>query len=210
MKTQCPNCKAKFNVNEKNTGKKTKCPNCAGPFTIEPFVMAPLMTQASPPVKTAAPPVTPVESAAKTMEPPVATVTKIAEPIKAAETPVKEKPEPKKLSKTVYVYCWSGAQIIAGILGTLGLMLALRKGANSTLIAAFAAADVFLIGSILIELALYHKMWSRHPGWRSFHRSGCGGRIAACSGFQYLLGIVYVHRLRGRLQFIRSAALGNS
>ena len=50
-------------------------------------------------------------------------------------------------------------RIIAGILGVLGLMLAIRKGAHSTLIATFAAADVFLICSVAIEMLLFYKMW---------------------------------------------------
>jgi hypothetical protein len=41
-------------------------------------------------------------------------------------------------------------RIIAGILGGLGLMLATRKAAHSTLIAAFATADVFLVCSVLL------------------------------------------------------------
>ena len=51
-------------------------------------------------------------------------------------------------------------RIIAGILGALGLMLAIRKGAHSTLIATFAAADVFLICSVAIEMLLFYKMWA--------------------------------------------------
>ncbi len=126
MKTQCPGCKAKFNINGQSVGKKTKCPKCAHPFTIEPLVE------------------TTVQSPAKN-----------AEPVKTAE-----KLESKKLSKTVYVYCWAATQIIAGVFGLLGLMLALRKTANATLLATFAAGDVFLICSVVIELMLYYKMWS--------------------------------------------------
>src|SRR4030042_429541 len=122
MKTQCPGCKAKFNVNEQSVGKKTKCPKCAQPFTIEPLIETPVQ----PPVKTAES-ATPVESPAKTVE-------KIA----------KAKPESKELSKTVYVYCWAGAQIIAGVFGLLGVMLALRKVGNTTLLAVFAEGGLFL------------------------------------------------------------------
>jgi hypothetical protein len=138
MKTQCPGCKAKFNVNEQSVGKKTNCPKCAQPFIIEPLIETPVQ----PPVKTAES-ATPVESPAKT-------VGKIA----------KAKPESKELSKTVYVYCWAAAQIIAGVFGLLGVMLALRKAANTTLLAVFAAGDVFLVCSVVIELALFYKMWS--------------------------------------------------
>jgi hypothetical protein len=69
-------------------------------------------------------------------------------------------PESKAPSKAVFVYCWTGVRIIAGILAVLGLMLAIRKGAHSTLIATFAAADVFLICSIAIEMLLFYKMWA--------------------------------------------------
>ena len=64
------------------------------------------------------------------------------------------------MSKTVFVYCWTGVRIIAGVLGALGLMLAIQKGVNSTLIATFAAADIFLICSVAIEYALFYKMWA--------------------------------------------------
>jgi predicted Zn finger-like uncharacterized protein len=138
MKTQCPGCKAKFNVNDQMVGKKAKCPKCAQPFTIEPLVEAPIQPSAK-----AAEPATAVEVSAKTTE-------KIA----------KEKPESKKLSKAIYVYCWAAVQIIAGIFGLLGVMLALRKAASTTLLATFAAGDIFLVCSVAIELALFYKMWS--------------------------------------------------
>ncbi len=64
------------------------------------------------------------------------------------------------MSKTVFVYCWTGVRIIAGILGALGLMLAIRKEEHSTLIATFAAANVFLICSVAIEMLLFYKMWA--------------------------------------------------
>ncbi len=51
-------------------------------------------------------------------------------------------------------------RIIAGVLGALGLVLAVQKGAKSTLIATFAAADVFLVCSVAIELMLFYKMWA--------------------------------------------------
>ncbi len=138
MKTQCPGCKAKFNINEQSVGKKTKCPKCAQPFTIEPLVE----TLVQPPVKTAKP-ATPVEA-----------------PAKAVEKVAKEKPKSKKLSEAIYVYCWAAAQIIAGVFGLLGVMLALRKATNTTLLATFAAGDIFLICSVAIEFALFYKMWS--------------------------------------------------
>jgi predicted Zn finger-like uncharacterized protein len=45
MKTQCPNCKSKFNVNETSIGKQAKCPQCAKPFVIEPFVETPVTVE---------------------------------------------------------------------------------------------------------------------------------------------------------------------
>ena len=171
MKTQCPNCKSKFNVNEANIGKQAKCPKCVKPFTIEPFIETPVAVEA--PVKSpepAEPPAKspePVEATVKNPEP-IAPPAKIASP---AETPARstepvkeEKPESKllskALSKTVFVYCWMAVRIIAGIFGVLGVVLAIRKGANWILIATFAAADVFLVCSVLIELVLHYRMWA--------------------------------------------------
>lgn len=131
MKTQCPGCKAKFNINEQSVGKRTKCPKCSQPFTIEPLAE----TSVQPPVKT-------------------------AEPVEAVEKTVREKPESKKLSKAVYVYCWAAAQVIAGVFGLAGLVLALKKEANSTLVMIFAAGDIFLTCSMAIELLLFYKMWT--------------------------------------------------
>lgn len=198
MKTQCPNCKSKFNVNETNAGKQAKCPKCTKPFTIEPFIETPAAVvtppsnpePATPPVKSPEPvspsaqspePVAspvriaaPVESPAPLAPPtkspapavaPVKAASPIAPPAKPAESAKGVSPEPKAasrtvLSKTVFVYCWMGVRIIAGVLGALGLILAIQKGAHSTLIATFAAADVFLIGSVAIELMLFYKMWA--------------------------------------------------
>ena len=177
MKTQCPNCKSKFNVNETNVGKQAKCPKCTQPFTIEPFVDIPPTKETpvftKPPVPPAEPvkapePVVPQAKIAAPSAAPVKNPEPVLPPVTAAvpvAAPVKEEKNESKavleatLSKTVFVYCWAGIRIIAGALGTLGLILAIQKGANSTLIAAFAAADVFLIGSAAIELMLFYKMW---------------------------------------------------
>ncbi len=152
MKTQCPHCKSKFSTSEQSVGKQAKCPKCGKPFTIEPFIETPAAVES--PARTAVPAASPVKNAR-----PAETAAKSAGAAK------EEKPESKALSKTalsrtVFVYCWAAAWIIAGIFSLLGLVLALRKGANSTLIATFAAADVFLVCSMLIELALYYKMWA--------------------------------------------------
>jgi predicted Zn finger-like uncharacterized protein len=213
MKTQCPNCKAKFNTNDASVGKQAKCPKCAKPFTIEPFIETPVAVvtpaqspePASPPVKSpelvsppaknpepVAPPVKiaePIAPPASSPEPiapqikspmpmappvkspplarprPLAGPAPIAPPAISAQPAKEVSPEPKAgskaaLSKTLFVYCWIGVRIIAGVLGALGLMLAIQKGAKSTLIATFAAANVFLVCSVAIELALFYKMWA--------------------------------------------------
>jgi predicted Zn finger-like uncharacterized protein len=205
MKTQCPNCKARFNTNDASVGKQAKCPKCAKPFTIEPFIEMPVVVE--PPVKSPEPvappakspePVAPPAKIAEPIEPPapvappvkspplagpepivppVKIAVPIAPPVISAEPAKEEKPESKAvsksasgetspqsggtaLSKTVFVYCWTGVRIIAGILGGLGLMLAIRKEDYSTLIAIFAAANVFLICSVAIEMLLFYRMWA--------------------------------------------------
>jgi len=128
---------------------------------------------AAPPAKSAAPIAPTVKSPPLARPRPLAGPEPVKPPVKSAEAvavksaePVKEeKPESKALSKTtlsktVFVYCWIAIRIIAGILGALGLMMAIRKGAHSTLIATFVAADVFLVFSVAIELALFYKMWA--------------------------------------------------
>lgn len=202
MKTQCPHCKAKFNVNDKFAGKQAKCLKCAKPFTIEPIVETPAAveppaaspkpaetsvtkTETAPPVKSPEPlaspvkspepetspaPVSPPAQKAEPVTPPSKTVEQAPAPVKKAEPappPVKvpepaeqKQPRKKGLSKIVFVYCWMLVRIIAGALGGLGLMLAIRKEANSTLLMTFAAADVFLVCSVIIELMLFYKMWA--------------------------------------------------
>ena len=152
MKAQCPHCKSKFSASEQSVGKQAKCPKCVKPFTIEPFIETPAVVES--PARNAVP----VEPPAKKAEP----VETTAKSVRAAK---EEKPESKALSKialsrTVFVYCWIAVRIIAGIFSVLGLALAIRKGANSTLIATFAAADVFLVCSVLIEMSLFYKMWA--------------------------------------------------
>ena len=216
MKTQCPNCKARFNVNDKFIGKQAKCPKCTKPFTIEALIEQPVaveapakstvpeetpvkkaepipppakspepappakvespveppatiskpvvpptksMEPAAPPAKSAAP-ITPPVKSPEPIAPPIKSPKPIETPAKSAEPESKEKPKTKALSKLLFVYGWMAVRIITGILGALGLMLAIRKGGHSTLIATFAAADVFLVCSVLIELMLYYRMWA--------------------------------------------------
>jgi predicted Zn finger-like uncharacterized protein len=185
MKTQCPNCKAKFNISETSVGKQAKCPKCTQPFTIEPFVEAPAAAAtpaqspepASPPARSPQPAASAVKAAEppKPAAPPIKSPAPIAPAVKipapatptaisaqpATEVPPESKtPSKAALSKVLFVYCWIGVRIITGILGTLGLMLAIQKGDKSTLIMTFAAADVFLLGSVVIEYALFYKMWA--------------------------------------------------
>jgi predicted Zn finger-like uncharacterized protein len=178
MKTQCPNCKARFNVDDKFAGKQAKCPKCVKPFTIAPFIDAPVepAVAVAAPIKPPAPapiaeapakvpePISPPVKSPEPVTPPARKPESIAAPAKIAE-PVKEakpaaRPASKALSKIVFVYSWAGVRIIAGILAGFGLMLALRKGGHVNSIKAFAAADVFLVGSVLIELLLFYKMWA--------------------------------------------------
>jgi predicted Zn finger-like uncharacterized protein len=168
MKTQCPNCKAKFNINETSVGKQAKCPKCAKPFTIEPFIETPVAVVA--PAKSPEPveppaPVTPPVKSPEPIAPQVKSPAPIAPPAISVQPATEVSPESKApskaaLSKAVFVYCWTGVRIIAGILASLGLMLAIRKEAHSTLIATFTAADVFLICSVAIEMLLFYKMWA--------------------------------------------------
>jgi predicted Zn finger-like uncharacterized protein len=168
MKTQCPNCKAKFNINETSVGKQAKCPKCVKPFTIEPFIETPVAVVApakSPePVEPPVPVATPVKSP-ESIAPQVKSPAPIAPPAISAQPATEVSPESKAiskvtLSKAVFVYCWTGVRIIAGVLAALGLMLAIRKEGHSTLIETFAAADVFLICSVAIEMLLFYKMWA--------------------------------------------------
>jgi hypothetical protein len=81
-----------------------------------------------------------------------------------AQKPESVKKEPvksKAMSKIVFVYCWAALRVIAGGLGALGIVWVARGGVgHSTLTGAFAAADVFFISSVLIELILFYKMWA--------------------------------------------------
>lgn len=198
MKTQCPNCKVRFNTSEANIGREAKCPKCAKPFTIQPFIETPATEKPSAvekPPTAQKPPVAEKPSVAQ--KPPAASPkpveTKVQKPEPAAPDPKSatpavppaKRPEPveskaaettglskllaeikglargeKGLPKTVFVYCWSAVRIIAGVLGGIGLILAIKRQAHSTLFVTFAAADVFLLFSVLIELMLFYKMWS--------------------------------------------------
>jgi len=212
MKTQCPNCKARFNANETSVGKQAKCPKCGQPFTIEAFIETPASpakrgepVAVEPPAKDVARPEAatknpstkseilnksqapkpkiqneletrragddgydnPIpEAAANGGAPPAKSAEPVETPVKMAEPMKEEKPESKApsktLSKAVFVYCWMALRIIAGILGLSGLMLAIRLTPNIKLgaLAAFAAADVFLVCSVAIELMLFYRMWA--------------------------------------------------
>lgn len=178
MKTQCPNCRVRFNTSDKNAGKQAKCPKCGKGFTIEPFVETPTITEpaAKPPGPTAQLVENPerIESPAQAeqhakspesapvakSETPEETAARVTAPAEIAKPTEKGETKSKTLSKIVFVYCWAAVRIIAGGLGFLGLMLAIRASTRSTLIAIFIGADIFWVGSVLIELMLFYRMWS--------------------------------------------------
>lgn len=172
-------------MNETSVGKQAKCPKCTKLFTIQPFIETPVspaklgepaapLAQSpepvAPPAKIAAPaeppaPVAPPVKSSEPIAPQVKSPAPIAPPPISTQPTKQEQPEPKAasktaLSKTLFVYCWMVVRIIAGILGALGLVLVIQKGAKSTLLATFAVADVFLVCSVAIELMLFYKMWA--------------------------------------------------
>lgn len=184
MKTQCPHCKSKFNVKEANIGKQAKCPKCTKPFTIQQYA------ETSQPAKPMTSPPKPQPSAGKASlqtetfgqaaavpvkrpEPvsaPARTETKeeiqqksaeaAAVPAKISEPPKKEKPKSKKLSKIVFLYCWIAVRIIAVILGFLGISMLITQKSFTTIITVLAAADVFWLAGVFIELLLFYKIWA--------------------------------------------------
>lgn len=161
MKTQCPHCKARFNAPDHAAGKNAKCPKCGQPFTIEAVEQA-LPKELCTSCKVA---IGPQEQAfihkgnivcqrcydklnSPVQKPPVPD----AKPVK--------KTKPDNSLKTIYVYCWAAVRIIAGIVCVLGLVLAMKAKAHSTAKVVFAAGGLFVIASVLIELALFYKMHS--------------------------------------------------
>jgi predicted Zn finger-like uncharacterized protein len=174
MKTQCPNCNARFSTSDASAGKQAKCPKCEESFVIQPFIETPAAEK--PPVtiqkqvETKVQKAEPAETASKIATPKVSPL-KGPEPVKtkASKTTglLKTLAEIKGLArgeaglpKTVFVYCWIAVRVIAGILAGLGLFLAIREQAYSVLFVTFAAADVFLLCSVLIELMLFYRMWA--------------------------------------------------
>lgn len=170
---KCPKCGKRFSI-----APYVQAPRSVGPAAQAPKPTETRVTKTEPvvppakstePVKPPAPIAPPVKSpevagpSAKSVAPAetsakisarVAPAAEIAEPVE------EEKPKSTALSKTVFVYCWIAVRVIAGMLGFLGLMLAIRESARSTLIATFMVADVFWICSVLIELMLFYKMWA--------------------------------------------------
>jgi hypothetical protein len=105
----------------------------------------------------------PAEPTVQSPQPVAAPVTKTAEPVKEEKPDsqtVSKTPAKTGLSKIVFVYVWIIVRLIAAGLAAWGLMQALNKADRSNLIIAFAAADVFLVCSVLIELLLFYKMWA--------------------------------------------------
>ncbi|MHC4396636.1 MAG: zinc-ribbon domain-containing protein [Planctomycetota bacterium] len=174
MKTGCPHCKAKFTAREENVGKKAKCPKCGQLFTISALEETPI--EASVQSKESAKKKDEICSECEAIIGPEQQAcvykgnivcercyNKMIDTGKrptSAEASVEKKVESKKSLKTLYVYFWAATRIIAGIVCALGLLSAIKRGADSALIATFAAGDVLLIGSVLIELAMIYKMWT--------------------------------------------------
>lgn len=161
MKTQCPNCKSKFNVSEANIGKQAKCPKCTNPFKIEPFIEPPPPAAAA--AKISAPTAPAVQNPVQQQpqqQPTQPVKTAEAVPEKITEPAKTNQPKSKVLSKILYVYCWAALRVIAGIFAVLGLRLIIKNSADSVLMAIFAVANIFMIGSIVIEMMLFYKMWA--------------------------------------------------
>ncbi|MGD1042998.1 MAG: hypothetical protein ABR913_08030 [Sedimentisphaerales bacterium] len=186
---KCPKCAKPFTIEPfietpVAVEPPVKSPEPVAPPAKSPEPVAPPAKIAEP-IEPSAPVATPVKSP-EPITPQVKIAVPIAPPVISAE-PAKlaslrgrsggEKPQSKAvsksasgetspqssgtaLSKAVFVYCWTGVRIVAGILGALGLMLAIRKEDYSILIATFAAANVFLICSVAIEMLLFYKMWA--------------------------------------------------
>lgn len=161
MKTQCPHCKARFNAPDQAAGKSAKCPKCHQQFTIKPFDQA-LPQELCTSCKAT---IGPQEQAYIYKGNVVCE--KCYNKFKTAEQepPSRDATAAKKLKsenllKAFYVYCWAAIRIVAGIVCVLGLALAIKAKAHSILRATFVAGGIFVVGSALIELALYYKMYS--------------------------------------------------
>lgn len=161
MKTQCPHCKARFNAPDHAAGKNAKCPKCQQQFTIEAVEQA-LPQELCTRCKAA---IGPQEQAY--IHKGNIVCQRCYDKLKGAEQkppvpdakPVK-KNKPDNSLRTIYVYCWAAVRIIAGIICVLGLALAMKAKAHSTAKVVLAAGGLFVIGSVLIELALFYKMHS--------------------------------------------------
>ena len=161
MKTRCPHCKAEFKVPDEATGRKVKCPKCGQPFTIAPFDPAAVEVVCTS-CKAA---IGPQEQAFVYKNNVVCKrcynqISERDEKPPARDATTEKKPKSEKLSKAFYVYCWLAVRIAAGIVCLLGLALVVTGRSPSILSVTFISGGILAVCSVLIELALYYKMWS--------------------------------------------------
>ncbi|MHC4738762.1 MAG: MJ0042-type zinc finger domain-containing protein [Planctomycetota bacterium] len=174
MKTECPHCESRFTARKESVGKKAKCPKCSQPFTIELLVEAPVEAAAKHTEDMKRPDencsecgvvIGPEQQACVHKGTIVCELcynklTDAGQEKTDSSIAVEEKAGTKKSLKTLYFYCWAGTRISAGLAFVLGLLLAIKREVNLSLIATFAVGDILLIFSVLIELALIYKMWA--------------------------------------------------
>ena len=186
MKTECPHCKSRFTVREESVGKKAKCPKCSQPFTIELVSEAPVEAAVTSREEVKRPDETCSECGEVIGPEQQACVhkgnivcgqcynklTNAGKEEPAESAAVEEKVERKKSLKTLYLYCWAGSRIVAGLVFVLGLLLAIKREVNLTLIATFAVGDILLMCSVLIELGLIYKMWTAIQDGKAFVSPG--------------------------------------
>ncbi len=174
MKTECPHCKSRFTAREESVGKKAKCPKCSQPFTIELVAEAPIEAAVTSREEVKRPDEVCSECGGVIGSEQQACVhkgsivcercydklTDAGKEETEGSVAAEEKGGAKKSLKTLYVYCWAGTRVVAGLAFVLGLLLAIKREVNFTLIATFAVGDILLITSVLIELGLIYKMWT--------------------------------------------------
>jgi len=174
MKTECPHCKSRFTVKEESVGKKAKCPKCSQAFTIELLSEASVEAVVTSREEVKRPDEVCSECGAVIGTGEQACVHKgnivcdkcynklkdIGKEKKEESAAVEEKGGAKRSLKIMYVYCWAGIRIAAGLVCVLGLLLAIKREVNFALIAIFAVGDILLVCSVLIELGLIYKMWT--------------------------------------------------
>jgi predicted Zn finger-like uncharacterized protein len=174
MKTECPHCKTRFTAREESVGKKAKCPKCSQPFTIELVADAPIKAAVASREEVKRPDencsgcgavIGPEQQACVhkgniVCERCYKKLTDAGKEEPVESPAAEEKAVIKKSLKTLYLYSWAGIRFFAGLAFVLGLLLAIKREVNFTLIVTFAVGDILLICSVLIELGLIYKMWA--------------------------------------------------